>query len=160
MALKRTKLPWRRKTVRQARQIAKNLIDKFLDGYVPIDRLLNNVEIQKMVAGLDWNEVLSETAPVNPGAYSKMRRALNGLNPNTVWWRVDVQDDDRLCSRCRAWKGRVLSNNDPTLQTPDDWIEAGGCHPRCRCALTLVDPKVVWRNLSGGELMSWIRLNQ
>ena len=160
MALKRTKLPWRRRTIKQARQIAKNLIDKFLDGYVPIDRLLNNVEIQKMVASLDWNQILSETAPVNPGAYSRMRRALNGLNPNTVWWRVDVQDDERLCPKCRAWKGRLLSNGDPTLQTPDDWIEAGGCHWGCRCMLTLVDPKAVWQNLPANELFSWIRLNQ
>lgn len=42
---KKTKLPWRRKTVRDAKKIAYGLMDRFLDGLVPIDRLLNNVEI-------------------------------------------------------------------------------------------------------------------
>lgn len=146
---------------RWIKRLAEGLLDSFFQarGLIPRDVLLNDVEARRLVSELKWDDVLPEVQKVNPGKYSELSRMLRGLNPDTVWWKVAVVDDERLCARCRAWKGRLLSNKDPTLPTPDDWIAAGGAHPRCRCHLELVDPREVWSQLHGEELLSWIRLN-
>lgn len=143
------------------KKAAEGLLDALWQrqAVLPPDVLLNDVEAQRIVSELTWEDVLPAVEAANPGKYSELQRMLRGLNPDTVWWKVGVTDDERLCARCRAWKGRLLSNNDPTLPTPEDWIEAGAKHPNCRCHLELVDPREVWKNLKGEELASWVRLN-
>jgi len=54
--------------------------------------------------------------------------------------RFTTYGDNKVCPKCQAWQGEILTNEpDGRHKTVEDAIAAGAFHPNCRCSLQEID---------------------
>ena len=90
--------------------------------------------------GKDINDI-NELNLLTKSEILKIAKDISGTKSG--YFKVVTVGDNRVCNKCKAWNGKIISDDDPNYPSYDDLEKSGALHPNCRCFLKPVDKKAM-----------------
>ena len=89
---------------------------------------------------------LGDEQPIDVSKLTKseiLTTAQDIANVKSKYYKVVTVGDNRVCDKCKAWNGKIISDDDPNYSSYDDLQKSGALHPNCRCYLKPVEKKAM-----------------
>ena len=89
---------------------------------------------------------LNDEQPIDVAKLTKseiLTTAQDIANVKSKYYKVVTVGDNRVCDKCKAWNGKIISDDDPNYPSYYDLEKSGSLHKNCRCYLKPVEKKAM-----------------
>ena len=125
------------------------LDEKSITSISDIDPVLVDKANYKLDQYLKKDSRIADLGDEQPIDVSKLTKseilttAQDIANVKSKYYKVVTVGDNRVCDKCKAWNGKIISDDDPNYLSYDDLEKSGALHPNCRCYLKPVEKKAM-----------------